>query len=132
MISSNSSLPTNPIESLPFVVSCTLFSGKYQKQSKALIDTGATGYVFIDESTAHSVCELLDIFPVALRKPKSLRGFDGKLVPSITHAIYPTLQVQDHFETTCPLLITNLGQHPIILGKPWLNRHGVLLDMSIN
>lgn len=132
MISSNSSLPTDPIESVPFVVSCTLSSGKYQKQSKALIDTGATGYAFIDESTAHSVCELLDISPVALQKPKALRGFDGKLVPSITHAIYPTLQVQDHIETTCPLLITNLGQHPIILGKPWLNRHGVLLDMKTN
>ena len=117
---------------MPFVVSYTLSSGKYQKQSKALIDTGATGYAFIDESTAHSVCELLDISAVALRKPKALRGFDGKLVPSITHAIYPTLQVQDHFETTCPLLITNLGQHPIILGKPWLNRHGVVLDMSMN
>jgi hypothetical protein len=26
-------------------------------------------------------------------------------------------------------LIIRLGQHPIILGKTWLNTHGVLLDM---
>ncbi|SLM36861.1 Reverse transcriptase domain [Lasallia pustulata] len=30
------------------------------------------------------------------------------------------------------MLITPLGQHPIILGKPWLNRHGVVLDMKLD
>ena len=23
-----------------------------------------------------------------------------------------------------------LGQHPIILGKPWMQKHGVILNMS--
>ena len=36
----------------------------------------------------------------------------------------------DHFKLFCPLLIITLGQHDVILGKTWMNRHRVLLDMS--
>ena len=28
------------------------------------------------------------------------------------------------------MLITKLGQHQIILGKPWMKKHGVILDMQ--
>ena len=28
------------------------------------------------------------------------------------------------------MLVTKLGQHSIILGKPWMKKHGVILDMS--
>ena len=39
------------------------------------------------------------------------------------------MTVQDHRETVTPMLITKLGQHQIILGKPWMKKHGVILDM---
>ena len=120
----------DPFAQSPLVVTCTLSNGKYKNELTALIDTGATGYVFIDESTAHIVCERLSLSPVPLTKPKPIRGFDGRIVQPITHAIYPHLTVQDHHELTAPMLITTLGQHPIILGKPWLNKHRVVLDMG--
>ena len=29
-----------------------------------------------------------------------------------------------------PMLITKLDQHPVILGKPWMKKHGVILDIK--
>ena len=75
------------------------------------------------------VCDELHIEPVRLSKPKALRGFNGKPAPNVTHAIYPTMTILDHKETTTPILITKLGQHQIILRKPWMKKHGAMLDM---
>ena len=112
----------------PLVTPCTLFNNTKRNTVKALVDTGATGYAFIDKTTAHIICENLGINPIPLLRPKPIKGFDGHLATRpITHAIYPGLTVQDHSELTAPMLITPLGQYPIILGKPWLNQHGVVL-----
>ena len=71
--------------------------------------------------------------PVPLSQPRNVRGFDGNVSPNpITHALYPILTVQNHTELTTPMLITSLGQHQIILGKPWMNSHGVVLDMQFD
>jgi len=95
-----------------------------------LVDTGATGYSFIDEVTAQIVCEKFEIAPCELWKPKPLKGFDGRPGRAITHAIYPSMTVHDHTQTVTPMLITSLGNHPIILGKPWMNAHHVMIDMT--
>ena len=77
------------------------------------------------------VCDQLGLEPVPLSKPKSVRGFNGQLSKlQITHAIYPGLLVKKHRETTVPMLIADLGQHDIILGKPWMNRNQLLLNMK--
>ena len=98
-------------------------------KTTALLDTGVTGYLFIDPSIVRRVCVELQIEPIRLSKPKAIRGFDGKQASNITYAIYPTMTIQDHKETTTPMLITKLGQHQIILGKPWMKKHGAVLDM---
>ena len=122
MISSSSSLTDDSFASEPLVTPCTLFNNNKRNTVKALVDTDATGYAFIDEMTAHIICENLRISPISLLKPKPVKGFDEHLVKrSITHAIYLSLTVQDHLELTAPMLITPLRQHPVILGKPWLN-----------
>ena len=96
-----------------------------------LIDTGATGYAFVNKRLVHEICQLLGISPIKLSKPKLVRGYDGQLCKKpITHAIYPNLMLPGHKEYTAPFLIAELGQHAVILGKPWMNRFGVLLDMS--
>ena len=83
-----------------------------------LADTCAIRYGFIDEEFAETVCQVLEIEPQHLIKPKQIQGFDGRATKSITHAIYPTLTVGDHTESFAPLLITKLGNHPMILGRP--------------
>lgn len=79
---------------------------------------------------ARYICKVLQISFIKLAKPKPIKGFDGRPAKPITHAIYPTLPVQGHTKMLASLLVTQLGQHPIILGKPWMRRHGVILDMS--
>jgi hypothetical protein len=103
--------------------------GKSKVKAQALIDTGATGGNFINAVDAERICEIEGISPVELLKPRPIQGFDGAAAPPITHAIYPCLQVQDHIEYQCPLFITTLGKHSLILGKAWMKQHGVVLDM---
>ena len=122
MISSSSSLADDLFASESLITPCTLFNNNKRNTVKALVDTDATEYAFINETTAHIICENLEISPIPLLKPKPVKGFDEHLAKRlITHAIYPGLTVQDHSELTAPMLITPLGQHLIILEKPWLN-----------
>ena len=95
-----------------------------------LLDTGATGIAFINLAMARHVCDVLQISFIQLAKPKPIRRFDGKPTPPITHAIYSTLTVQGHTKLLALFLITKLGQHPLILSKPWMQKHGIILDMS--
>lgn len=121
----------DPFGRRSFVHPITLLAQEKEYQSKALADTGATAYSFIDEKEAQLLSETLDIVPMPLSKPRYLCGYDGKMRKKpVTHAIYPSMRVGDHQESTVPMLITDLGNQHIILGKPWMNKHKVLLDMA--
>ena len=94
-----------------------------------LADICATGYGFIDEEFAETVCQVLEIEPQCLIKPKQIQEFDSRAAKSITHTIYPTLTIGTHTENLASLLITKLRNHPMILGRPWMKKHGVIIDM---
>lgn len=114
------------------MVQCSVRSPTNRRQIHltSLLDTGATGIAFVDVAMARHVCDVLQISFIPLAKSKPVRGFDGRPAPDITHAIYPTLTVQGHFELLAPMLMTKLGQHPLILDKPWMQKHGVIIDLS--
>ena len=124
----SSSLPGDFFAEEALIAPCMLRNNGEIKTT-ALLDTGATGYSFVDPVMARRVCDDLEIGPIQLSKPKAIQDFNGKRVLDVTHAIYPTTTVQDHRETVTPMLITKLDQHQIILGKPWMKKHGVILDM---
>ena len=95
-----------------------------------LLDTGATSIAFVDVAMACHVCKVLQILFLPLAKPKLIRGFDGRLAPDITHVIYLTLTVQGHLKLLMSMLVTKLGQHSLILDKLWMQKHGLIIDMS--
>ncbi len=99
-------------------------------KATTLADTCATGYGFIDEEFAKTICQVLEIEPPRLIKPKQIQEFDGRAAKPITHAIYPTLTVGTYTESFALLLIMKLGNHPVILGRPWIKKHGVIIDMT--
>ena len=108
------------LESL--IISCFLFNNIKRNTVKALIDTEATEYAFINEITVHIICENFEISSVSLSKLKLIKDFDKHLVKwLITHAIYSDLTVQDHSKLTTSMLITLLRQHSVILKKSWIN-----------
>ena len=96
----------------------------------SLLDTSAIGIAFVDIAMAHHMCKFLQIFFIPLAKLKSVRGFDGQLAPDIIHAIYPILIVQGSSELLAPMLVTKLGQYPVILDKPWMQKHSLIINMS--
>ena len=81
---------------------------------------------------ARYICKVLQILFMKLAKLKSIKRFNGRPAKPITHMIYPTLTVQGHTKLLVLLLMTQLGQHLIILGKSWICRYSVILDMSCN
>ena len=97
-----------------------------------LANTCATGYGFIDEEFAEIVCQVLEIKQQYLIQPKQIQRFDGRAAKSITHTIYPTLTVGIHTKNLASLLITKLENHSIILGQPWMKKHGIIIDMTNN
>ena len=96
-----------------FTIQCTLGN---KIRAITLADTCATGYGFINEGFAETVCQVLEIEPQRLIKPKQIQGFNKKAGKPITHAIYPTLTIGANTENLALLLIIKLGNHPMILG----------------
>ena len=71
-------------------------------------------------------------FPLhQLKYPRRLSGFDGQpaLTGNITHIAEVTMDLNGHVEKLF-LYVTGLRHYPIVLGHPWLRRHGVITNFS--
>lgn len=135
MVISLSSLPGDLFTESHLVVQYSvgsLTNKKCQIYLTSLFDTGATNIAFVDLAIACHMCKVLQILFISLAKPKPVRGFDGRPASDITHAIYFMLTVQNYSELLTPMLVTKLDQHPLILGKPWMQKHGLIIDISCN
>jgi transposase InsO family protein len=97
-------------------------------ETNGLLDTGATGGSYISEDCAQLVCDQNGIAPIYLSRPKPVIGYNGKPGKPITQAIYPKLDIQGHIDNVL-LYITQLHR-PVILGKSWMAKHGVVLDLT--
>ena len=112
---------------------CVLSSNEISYLLKSLIDTEAADYSFIDEVIAQIVCDQLQIKSLTLIKAKSIREFDNHYAKKlITHVIYSNLMIQDHTVNIASMLITQLEQHQMILGKTWMNKTDLVIDMQID
>ena len=119
-------MPKNLFCESPFIIQYTLGN---KIKATTLANICATGYDFIDEET---VCQALEIKLQRLIKPKQIQEFDGRAANPITYAIYLILTISIHTESFAPLLITKLGNHLMILSRPWMKKHGVIIDMINN
>jgi len=130
LISSTTSSSDDLFASKPLTTEYVLFSDEISYSLKSLIDTEAADYSFINELIAQNVCDHLQIESLSLIKFKSIRKFDDHYAKKlITHAIYSNLTVQDHMKRFVSMLITWLSQHQMILGKTWMNKIEVMIDM---
>ena len=96
------------------VVSCTLSYNEISINSHALIDTGVTGYVFMDKDFVSTY----NIPTLELKKPRTIEVINGWTISSgkVTHLVHFTLKIQSHTELA-PFFITKL-QYPLVLGIP--------------
>ncbi len=118
LISSIMSMSNDFFASESLTTECVLSSNEISYLLKLLIDTEAADYSFINEVIAQIVCDQLQIKSLTLIKAKSIREFDNHYAKKlITHVIYSNLMIQDHTVNIASMLITQLEQHQMILGK---------------
>ncbi len=133
LISSMMSMSNDFFASESLTTECVLSSNEISYLLKSLIDTEAADYSFIDEVIAQIVCDQLQIKSLTLIKAKSIREFDNHYAKKlITHVIYSNLMIQDYTVNIASMLITQLEQHQIILGKTWMNKTDLVIDMQID
>ncbi|KAH0604200.1 uncharacterized protein H6S33_007231 [Morchella sextelata] len=112
------------------VVTCSISQNKNTfVPTYALIDTGASGYAFIDESFARH--NKLTMTP--LKIPRHVDVIDGRPIKSgkITHIVDISLDIHGHREIV-PCFVTKLGHYPIVMGIPWMRRHDVTIRPKEN
>jgi predicted aspartyl protease len=111
------------------IVMCTLSLNTKEIPTHALIDCGATGYVFIDQYFADH--HKLPLWP--LKIPRAVEVIDGRKISSgdITHIVEAYLSIHEHHERL-PMFVTKLGHYPIMLGIPWLKQHDVAICFPSN
>jgi transposase InsO family protein len=94
----------------------------------ALGDTGANGFIFIDTNLAIQVAKALSIHTIRLSVECPTQAYDGRAGRPITHALELTLMIDGRVQRRVPMLITDLGEHDLILGRMWFEKYGVLPD----
>ena len=102
------------------VLPCTIASNETSSfNTFAMADCGATA-LFIDSLFA----QLHGLKFSLLQHPQDLTVADGRSVSSrtITHTIQISFTLEAHTKTL-KLFVTTLGQYPVVLGLPWLQKH---------
>lgn len=102
------------------VAPCTINSFNRTISSAALLDIGATGKAFVDQTFAQKYS--LPLTP--LRTHRTLKVVDGRSSSAgdITHTTILKLSINGHLEEISAF-VTKLGQYDIILGLPWFALH---------
>jgi len=97
---------------------------------RALSDTGADGFVYIDTQLALQAAKAFGQPVIRLEKEVPTRGFDDHPGKPITHAIELTLMIDGRVQRCLPMLIADLGKHDLILGREWFAEYEVLPDCA--
>ena len=93
-----------------------------------LADTGADGYIFIDYSLVSAMIRGLGLRTRRLPRDYPITGYDRALRELITHTVKLTLMIDERVQQQQYILVTDLGNHDLILGRIWFEAHRVLPD----
>ncbi len=82
-----------------------------------MINIDVTKYVFVDESIAQRICDVMSIELIKLVKKRVIKTYNDKKSQIIIHAIYSSMIIQRYIKGLTSMLITKLDQQVIILKK---------------
>lgn len=110
------------------ILPVTLSSTSREIPTYGMLDSGAEGLAFIDESWARDH----DIALKPLTRPVHLETFEGQPAGTgaVTHYAQLGMRVQDHQEKSLKFLATRLAHYPVVLGLPWLKKHDPQLSFA--
>ena len=112
-----------------FSVSSHIGKNGYGVETDSLVDTGANGYAFINTKFAIQVARFCQTPAVRLQAVCYVKGYDGKTKEPVTHVIFLDLRIDGRQFKEVPLLIADLGNHEMILGRKWLAEQDIWLDV---
>jgi hypothetical protein len=112
-----------------FTVSCKVAHNGYAVKTSGLADSGANGFVFVDTRFARDLMKFLNITPVSLSKPCTVKGYDGRPGKPISEVLILHLEIDGHRQKDVPMLILDLGNHDLIIGRKWFDYFDVWLDV---
>ena len=112
-----------------FTLACTLRKDGIAIQVKALGDTGACGYVFIDSQFASDLCRTLGLKLKKLPHSVYSKGFDGKKGSPITQYLTFNIEIDGRRIYNLLMLITELGSHDMIIGRNFFDYFHILIDV---
>jgi hypothetical protein len=73
--------------------------------------------------------EYLNTLLEPLEKPILVKGYDGQAGKPITLILQVHLRVDGRRLYNMPFLVTDLGNHSMILGRKWMSYLNILLDV---
>jgi hypothetical protein len=106
---------------------CTISTNRLGIKSSSLINTRANSYAFINTKLAQLAERFLGVELQPLPLPCTVRGFDGKPAKSAKKYIEVLLLINRR-SINVPIIILNLGDYNIILGRKWAAHVNVLVD----
>ncbi|KIM92478.1 hypothetical protein OIDMADRAFT_68913, partial [Oidiodendron maius Zn] len=109
-------------------IACMLSTNGTSVASRALIDSGANGFVFVNTLFAIDLARSFNIKTARLPSPIQVKGYNGQPGRPVTHYMRLHLTVDQRRQYNVPLLILDLGSHDIIIGRKWLAYFDVLPD----
>ena len=113
-----------------FTVPCTVSYNGNGVDATALADTGANAFVLVNTQCASRIAEFLNVPIEHLPKPIPVRGYNGQNGKPIASILRMHLRIDGRRQHNVPFLITDLGDHDIILGRKWLAYLGLWLDVQ--
>jgi hypothetical protein len=112
-----------------FLVPSIISYNGYGIKLKALADSGANGFCFVNSTIALQLAKYLRIKKTRLDQPIPVKGFDGRQSDPVTDVLMAHLSVDGRRTYNIPLLITNLGTHDLILGRKFFQYYNIWLNV---
>src|SRR5271169_152997 len=103
------------MSSKSFTVSCTLSRNGYRIKTSALANSRANAFALLDTECARKMLEYLNTPFEPLEKSILVKGYNGRAGKPITLILRVHLQVNGQQLYNMPFLITDLGNHSVIL-----------------
>jgi predicted aspartyl protease/transposase InsO family protein len=114
----------------PLLVPAALTMGGIGAKLKALIDTGANGYLFLDRPFALRLAKSLDVKVEPLPFSVPIKGFNEQITSKANQFIRLHLSIDGRRISNCPFVLLPLGQQDMIIGRKWLKHFRIMVDSS--
>lgn len=94
----------------------------------ALVDTGASGYLFVSVAFARKLLRYLHLPVFRDFTPRPVGGFDGAASQLVDVALLGHFWIQSRLTARAHFLVLDM-RHDVIVGRKWLETHDVTLDV---